>query len=413
MSYALDKIELLLKDGMGIGTIFDLIIQNPYKYCSPDLADVISNNLQSYKDQIDKLKLKECYSLHLQGLSVLKSLFNMGFPEAVIIRYIVYPGTYQFRTHLPFIDNIQIINDFPDYQYPSLPILEPYLGQTEVIDGNLSLPVVRYATPGGGAEFNETPLDICGTFYYPQNGSDILLKFNSCLIVPNKIVAYHYLFNKDSNDIATDLIELDQYSYFEQPMLFKTIDICGFNAYYVDFNKADLEFVYNLIKSHLSVSFNDLINKIGNSPVVTDVQTYFDDLTRQVGDNIENVKYFFRGEIQDKDVILFMVSYIKYAAIKMMIKGTWNYRVSLWYPYTKYDQLICNKASDVGIDVIILVTENSTGVTRIRTEIVDTRPRNVSYNNLRIRNDSLIFRRREYEKLEMDQSLSQGEMTQV
>jgi hypothetical protein len=399
MSYNLPEIELLLKDGIPIGTVFDLIMQNPHRYCSPELATAILNNFEEYQKQIANLRLKEGYSLHLHGASVLKSLFGMGFPEYLLVKYVVYPLTYQFRTHLPFLDYIQPIDNFPEIKYCSSPIIEEYQGSPHIVRGSHSFPIVRYAIPGGGTEFSETPLDICGTFYYPEAKSDVILRFDSCLIAHNKIVAYSYLFGAGIEEIVPNFITLDEYSYFEGPLLFKSSK-CGFGEYYIELNGQDLKATYELIKSDLTSSFDDIVNMVMNSDASWRTQTYFQELIRE-GDDIDNIKYIYRGQVQEKDLILFMISYVKYAAIKMMLNNTWNWRVSILYPYTQYDQLLCQKAREMKIDVIILTTEISTGMYSIRSEIVDTRSREESYANLRIRNDPTVLKTRQYEILEI------------
>lgn len=394
MNYNIPAIETLLKKGIPIGTVFDMIMVNPEKYCSKPLVKYILNNFENYQEQIANLFLKKGYSMHLRGTHILRELFTMGFPEYFIVKYIVYPLTYQFRTHLPFIDYIKPIDNFPIFPYSSSPIIEELQGPPRLYKGNLSLPVVRYAIPGGGTEYDETPMDMCGTFYYPEVKSDILLKFNTCLIVPNKIVAYSYLFKKNIDEIAPDFITLDEYSYYEEPMTLMA-KRCGFGVYYINFDKKDLQATYNLIKLSLTKSFDEIYEMVMESRVSFTTQQYFEELIREI-DN-ENITYIYNGEIQDKDLILFMVSYIKYQAIKMMLAGTWNWRVTVFLPYTRYDQLLCNKARQMNIDGILLVTENSTGIYRIRSEIVDSRSREESYANLRIKNDPIVLTRRKYE----------------
>jgi hypothetical protein len=361
MSYNLREIEVLLKNGIPIGTVFDFIMDDPHKYCSPEFATIILNNFKSYQEQIANLRLKEGYSLHLHGTRILKTLFIMGFPESLLVKYVVYPLTYQFRTHLPFIDYIQPIYNFPKTTYSSSPIIEEYQSP-HIVTGCHLFPVVRYAIPGGGAEFKETSSDICGTFYYPEAKSDIVLKFDSCLIVHNKIVAYSYLYNATIDEIAPNFITLDEYSYFEEPLLFKNSN-SAFNEYYVDINRQDMEAVYKLIKLYLMESFDNIVNMFMNSDVSWRTQTYFQELIREgavspssTGAVIDDMKYTYRGQIQEKDLILFSISYVKYVSIKMMLNGTWNWRVSLFHPYTFYDQLLCQKSREMNLDVIILIT---------------------------------------------------------
>ena len=74
-----------------------------------------------------------------------------------------------------------------------------------------------------------------------------------------------------------------------------------------------------MIKINLTESFDNILDMIINSDVVYKTRSYFNELIRKINDNEEN-KYIYRGKIQDKNFILFTTLYIKYAAIKMMIK---------------------------------------------------------------------------------------------
>ena len=397
MKFYIPKIEILLDQDIPIGTVFDMIIASPRKYADNDLAKRIKNNQQSYQEFV--IELKRGYVEHLSGTKILNTLSSMGFPESFIVKYVLYPKTYQFRTHLPFIEQIVEINNFPKSTFCSSPIIEEFLGLIEVREGSLVFPVVRYAIPGGGTEFGETPKDICGTFYYPETDSDVILKFNSCLIVPNKIVAYNYLFNVNVDDIA--LVFLGKSDLYSEILHWGTKRGCGFANYTIawDFNERDTSFVYDAIKSDLTKSLDEIINLVLNSSLPYNPQSYFQDLKLVIDDD---VSYTFRDEVQDKDMLLFAASYMKYTAIKMMIAGTWNWRVSIDDPYTAFDQKICLKAEELNIDVIILVTEASTGMYSIRSEIVDTRSRDDSYDNLRIRCG--LNKVRDYEINEMYES---------
>ena len=180
-------------------------------------------------------------------------------------------------------------------------------------------------------------------------------------------------------DIAKDCVELDQYSYFDEPGLFKIP--CGFGEYHIDLDDTDMNDTYVLISKHLTTGVEELKNMADH---VSPISQYLDELIR-VGSG-DNLSYLFRDNTQPKDLILFLMSYARFVAIKMMLTGTWNWRVTILRPHTAYDQLLCKKAKEMEIDVVIFVTENSTGMYNIRSEVMDSRDRDMSYNNLIIRN---------------------------
>ena len=397
MKFDIPKLEKLLNQGKPIGTVFDIIILNPYLYADQESAQRIENDPESWQELADRLK--RGYYEHLGGTFIAKKLLSLGFPESFIIKYVVYPKTYQFRTHLPFIDDIIPANIPKSTLYPG-PIVEEFLGVTELRRGKLLLPVVRYAIPGGGTEFGETPEDICGTFYYPETNSDVFLLFNSCLIVPNKILAYKYLFNASVDDIAK--IFLAKFD-LEDELVFWGNKTCGFESYSLDwdFDERDTKFVYNIVKPNKS--YPKIMALFENNAVSYNTSLYFEELNRVVNSD-EDLEYIFRNESQDKDMLLFVIAYAKYTVIKMMFDNTWNWRVSVFHPYTSLDQDICFKAREMNIEVIVLTTENSVGMFSIKTEIVDTRSREDSYDNLRIRNDDSVLKLREFETVEMYES---------
>ena len=164
MKFDIHKLEKLLNQGKPMGTVLDIVILNPYLYTDQELAEDIEKYPDEYQQFSNKLKMG--YWKHLAGTFIAKKLMTMGLPESFIIKYVVYPRSYQYRTHLPFIDDIIPIDNFPKSTLYPGPIIEEFLGLTELRKGKLLLHVVRYATPGGGTEFGETPDDICGTFYY-------------------------------------------------------------------------------------------------------------------------------------------------------------------------------------------------------------------------------------------------------
>ena len=416
--YKLDVIESLLKQGIPMGTVFDKIIENPKKYCYPKQVTYILNNMENYIESVDRLRLKEAYMAHLGGPGDLKFLFAMGFPEALLTKYVLYPRTYQFRTHMPFLDNIKLVTKFPKSVYCPSPILEELLGVRRLDTKRSHLHVVRYAyKPEGGTEFVESNDPICGTFYYPEPNSDIILKFNSCLIVPNKVVAYRYLTNASLEDIASDMVGMEDVfeTYLLGPSMLNS-NGDGFKAYYVDLDETDLKHTYKIMEDKLSTSYDELILMLQN---IFTIPRYFEDLVRvetleNESDNEDETEreekdsfvYKYQDIVQDKDFVIFLVSYTRYRAVRMMLEETWNWRVRVFTPYSYYDQIICNRAREEDIDLIILVTESSTGMYPIRTEILDTRARNVSLDHLYMKDTREVLHRLEMEKIEYEEVMS-------
>lgn len=403
--YNLDGLRALLEQGIPIGTVFDFIIRDPKKYTLEPLTSEILSDPESYANEISSLRLKGGYSVHLLGTFLLRKFSEFGIPERFITKYIDYPSTYQFRTHLPFIDKIRIIDDWPKLDFKSSPVVEEFLGITGLFKGDFNFPVVRYAIPGGGTEFGlvtESPEDICSTFYYPEAQSNVILKAKSALIVPNKIVAYSYITGSTYKDIVPDIVTLDDYSYIEEPPRFKDRDGL-FSDYFIYWNTDDMIGTYELIKAHLSVDFKTL-DKLIDDLSIRSPQEYFNEVVRITSG--DDVHYLYRDVEQTKDLILFLLSYVKYVSVKMMLDGTWNWRRSLLAPYTKYDEFLCRECRARNIDVVIFTTEVSTGMYSIKSELMDVRGRDLSYSNLRIKNDPSVLRRREYEKIELAQFLS-------
>ena len=159
---------------------------------------------------------------------------------------------------------------------------------------------------------------------------------------------------------------------------------------------------YELVKSRLTVDFKS-INSLFESASINSISNYFVEL-QKVG-SFENTRYTYREVEQNKDLILFLMSYVRYVSVKMMLDGTWNWRLSLLGPYTDHDEFLCRECRKRGIDVVVFTTEVSTGMFDIRSELMDVRGRDLSYSNLRIKNDPLVLKRREYEKAEMAQFL--------
>ena len=122
-SINLDQVGELLKCGIPIGTVFDMIIENPRKYTKEPLTSIILQDIDYYKSEIDRLRLKGGYSVHLLGTFILNKLFEFGIPEYFITDYIIYPLSYQFITHMPFIDNIQTTDQWPIIPYQSLSLI--------------------------------------------------------------------------------------------------------------------------------------------------------------------------------------------------------------------------------------------------------------------------------------------------
>lgn len=201
------------------------------------------------------------------------------------------------------------------------------------------------------------------------------------------------------------MVTLNEFSYIDGS---EVRGDSGFNSWYVPFDEDDMRATFDLIGDWLESDFQTVLDMVYDSYMSTNTSTYIEELKKHYTED-EGTYYEMRGQRQPRDLVLFAMSYVKYAAIKMMLQGTWNWRVSIFGPYTLYDQLVCSKAREMDIDVIVLSTENSTGVYAIRTEILDTRSRQDSTNNLFVKGDDITLRRVKYEKAELKHYLSSQE----
>lgn len=86
--------------------------------------------------------------------------------------------------------------------YPSSHVLvgEQYLNITEVIEGQVDIPVARYGSAISGLYRKEvlTSKSFCGKFYYYEPDSQIYLRSYRTLITPNKLTAMVHLFGIDT-----------------------------------------------------------------------------------------------------------------------------------------------------------------------------------------------------------------------
>ena len=198
--YKIHEIEKLFQQGIPPWTVFQHIMSNPKRYCYPDIIKFMEEYPEEYPEEyeqsITNLGLNAAYSKQLKGTFIIRKLLEMGFNERFLIKYVVYPKTYQFkiskgnflafRTHLPFVDYIKPVSpcDFPQHDFCSGPVIEEYIGLQLLDKSPSDLPVIRYAVPGGGTEFEETPEDVCGCL------CEVIYNFALAYILKLRVILY-------------------------------------------------------------------------------------------------------------------------------------------------------------------------------------------------------------------------------
>lgn len=105
--------------------------------------------------------------------------------------------------------------------------------------------------------------------------------------------------------MAPEFVTLDEYSYIDDPGKLKTTG-CGFSHYDVQYNHDDMYETYLLIADMLTMSFENIEEAVYE---IYSPSQYFNELIRNIDDGA--ILYTFRNRLQEKDVILFLVSYVK------------------------------------------------------------------------------------------------------
>lgn len=152
-------------------TAFNHVATNPRKYCYDDLAKFIEQTPDEYVQMIRDMRLDGGYSQHLRGTHIMRELFKLGLDEKFLTKHIVYPKTYQFRTHMPFLDIKTIkASSFPTYQFCPSPVMDGYVGYQVLSQSPSSLPVIRYGVPGGEQNTERRPRACAAHSIIPRLG---------------------------------------------------------------------------------------------------------------------------------------------------------------------------------------------------------------------------------------------------
>lgn len=271
-----------------------------------DFLDKLSQTRPFLASRIKKLE----ENIH-NSIFVVDRLQKMGFPQSVIDNYILYKSMRPRSTMSGMIripKGKSVATRFFGSDSNVL-IDASWINKIAEVHQDSLLPVVRYGQGMSKGfytqEYNRKIDDeFCGTFYYYEIDSEIMLNARDILICPNKICAAAYFLGIDE--------------------------------------------VVRMFASTIT---------IGN-------QKYSE----------YRVEHVF-------DTKIFGTSWNK--IISDMVSGRYDFmrfESAMYALEDRFDQVICDEARDKGFDIVILTT--MTGQERIVTEILDTRPREVSLNSL-------------------------------
>ena len=189
-----------------------------------DFSEQISGAITSFtSDELDNLNSSKSKTQLLENLSalspflvswiksldymvsntkyVIRRLEDMGLNEDLINRYLL------FKSRRPRTD-MSIIVDIPIGEllatklfFSNNPILmtDDWLNKIVEVHQDSFFPVIRYGygMSKGTYTGRETVGEFCGTFYYYEGDSNIMLKAKDILICPNKICALTYFLGKE------------------------------------------------------------------------------------------------------------------------------------------------------------------------------------------------------------------------
>ena len=158
------------------------------------------------------------------------------------------------KTTMPFI------HDIPVVPYQTLRLSMTYLPsvfpqETHLVSDQYGyqpkvyvqttsrLPVVRYQlgmSRGGFCEEQDCHTEYCGVFYYYEPYSPYWLRSNSVLVVPNKIVAYHYLSQDPAKTLGILLFNGDEIqgeNFLKDPSNTRRVILAMLRNEHFDWNK--------------------------------------------------------------------------------------------------------------------------------------------------------------------------------
>lgn len=245
----------------------------------------------------------------------------------------IYPRSFRARTTMKIFQHDQL-----QITLPTNLLNELREGKLIEIEGKYALPVTRYSCGMNRSLFynDTTNIKYCGTFYYYEIDSDILLSFNTYLYAINKFDAFVKMIWEalGEGDINIYDNKYDKNKFVEK-------------------KREELEVFFNNVKNYKTESNYDFFDKY--------------------------VK-FIKGE----KVFEFDNNYIKYNDGTSVINDYYAIEDDLDQPLCRLasgmDQNFYPLPSKINYEVIYL--EKMVGTNRFVSEVLDTRPRKDSINSL-------------------------------
>jgi len=336
MSMGNDTSEIKFKNLMDAGFDEDFSRQISGALIPLDTNEIkLLNTSTSKQDLLTKLsRTRPFLSLWVKSLDymvantkyVIRRLEDIGLSEELISKYLL------FKSRRPKTD-MSNITDIPKGElsstrlfYSDNPILmaDDWLNKIVEIHQDSFFPVVRYGfgmSKGTYTKENNSNESFCGTFYYYEGDSDIMIQAKNILVCPNKICALTYFLGKDS------VIEL----------LNANLDKQG-NIIYVDPKLSVLQ-------------YNKLRQQIEFTPI--------------------KCNYIFDNSYLSWDLV-----------IDDMMTGRFDFLKhyeGMFALEDRFDQVLCRTISN-RFDLVILTT--MTGQERVVSEILDPRERDISFKKL-------------------------------
>lgn len=293
----------------------------------------------------------------------------------------------------------------PRYPRTGRPITDlPFAGNNCVAKYNY-LPVVRYES----LHYSQAPepgKTYCGTFYYYEPDSTNFLNLGKCLITANKLDAVIQLerltrgslppliykgkeilnsgtipaFFELTNELFNQLNHATTYYILDEDMS----PLPGFTTEFLFDYLNDPNQLYHYVDTlYKYMTSNEFRNRSGN------VQSYltFDRLV-----DLANTRVIplwttvipFESRVNDPQYLIDMTIPELPAASKVNLLyeniSTGDYSPVFVEATDFTDQYICRRARELGYDTVL--SQRDTGETRVVTEILDVRPRQMSYQSI-------------------------------
>lgn len=252
--------------------------------------------------------------------------------------------------------------EVPRYPRTGRPMSEMTFAGNNCQSGTNYLPVVRYESLYYSAM--QPTKEYCGTFYYYEPDSTNFLNLGNCLITGNKIGAAIELLNQSENQDRRSKAIKEEIEEKIQEILVNSVK--------------SLPYVHGIINRTKDVEegleyLNNLLAKM--KQLATE--------TIPSETNISDKDYLVEFRV-NKDTSFIINQVFESLGL---IKGKWRglekgtYHGNMFFARSdSLDQYLCSRAQELGYDTILLQREP--GETRAVTEILDVRPRQVSYQNI-------------------------------